>query len=1164
MSVDSTLSTVIGRPAHDATTMTIRKAAAPTMTAPRCLLRFTPLPQADHGRTAAPPGRSEPLCLIELDGDHVLAVAVERALLLREDADVLPVLHLRQHEAPVEFLRPDVRRPEHALTVDRGREVVDLPRLLEEPGAGETVVAVRLHHVVDDVTEEEPGRPGLRREPVGLALPADRLEERVHRLVLLGLLEGDEEQGGVVVVDVGPTLTEELGVVALERAVPDLHAGDTLDLRLLPHLYGALVVGDALAVRRVVLLDRLGDRRVIALRRLRRDLEEVFVLFDARLHVAGRDGSGRVHRGLQVAGEDPDPVQILVLLLVVEDLPDPGRVGLGMLVPRGAVQRARDDRERDRRALVGGLGLERRDVGKPRRLSGLVDALLERLDVVEEQRVRPDDREVLLARPDDGVAGLVGAELRVDEVDLDVPPGELAVAVDVLAEGLHPVHGALEQARPGRVVHVGDHRDPDGVRRDPDVAVRRPLVLLRSCRRRHQPRSDGQRHGHECPQAPLHRSPLATYGPPAPRGRPGAGHSGRNRNTFQDALGPPMVSRDGEPGGGAGPGGGDRPPRRRPLRRRPGPDLRLAAAPRAALPRRDHPALGRLPVPRHRRDREGPGDLLLVGGLPAEPPRRRLDDRQRRSAPQRTAAGRVPPLHAQGRRPPRGHRARRRARARRRRGRYGTVRGRRGAGGAAAGDGHRPAARVRRRAVAPGEALVRGDDRRRRRPPLHERRRGRGVRRLLRTRRPAHGGAAGHTGRRRDVAVDASRGRRRPHPRPDPLGGPAPRGRRRRDHPDRHHRRAARADRAPRATPAAPGRARAAPGRRRGVHPMGHAHPQHAPHGHAGHRGRRNARGRGRRAAAHVPLGEPRRSRVRRAAPLRRRARAQPAHRVRVRHPLLPRRRPRPPRDPGHVRGAAAAAARPAAGAGLAARTHPERLRARVPLAARRIHCYDVDAMATIAELVRSRAGDEHPAILFEDDSWSYADYASACAERATLLAELRRPGPFHVGVLLDNVPEFAMWLGAAAVAGAVVVGVNPTRRGAELARDITHTECQLLVTENRHAPLLDGLDTGVADDRVLVTESDAYLGLVEARRGAPLPDVEVAESDLYLLLFTSGTSGAPKACLCSQGRLAGIGVTLSTMVGLGADDVCYIAMPMFHSNALMAGWAPALAGGSA
>jgi fatty-acyl-CoA synthase len=223
--------------------------------------------------------------------------------------------------------------------------------------------------------------------------------------------------------------------------------------------------------------------------------------------------------------------------------------------------------------------------------------------------------------------------------------------------------------------------------------------------------------------------------------------------------------------------------------------------------------------------------------------------------------------------------------------------------------------------------------------------------------------------------------------------------------------------------------------------------------------------------------------------------------------------------------------------------------------------------MPTIAELVRARAGDEHPALLFEDSSWSYAEYVSACAARAALLAELRRPGPFHVGVLLDNVPEFAMWLGAAAVTGAVVVGVNPTRRGAELARDITHTDCQLIVTEEGHAPLLEGIDAGLNDDRVLVVESSAYAEALDLHRGSPLPEVDVrdplAESDLFLLLFTSGTSGAPKACLCSHGRLARIGVTLSSMVGLGPDDVCYLAMPMFHSNALMAGWVGALAGGA-
>ncbi len=72
-----------------------------------------------------------------------------------------------------------------------------------------------------------------------------------------------------------------------------------------------------------------------------------------------------------------------------------------------------------------------------------------------------------------------------------------------------------------------------------------------------------------------------------------------------------------------------------------------------------------------------------------------------------------------------------------------------------------------------------------------------------------------------------------------------------------------------------------------------------------------------------------------------------------------------------------------------------------------------------------------------------------------------------------------------------------------------------------------------------------------------------VNQSSIYLLLFTSGTSGAPKACICSQGRLARIGEIVAKSYNLTPLDVCYLAMPMFHSNALMAGWAPALAGGS-
>src|SRR5947209_18824396 len=160
--------------------------------------------------------------------------------------------------------------------------------------------------------------------------------------------------------------------------------------------------------------------------------------------------------------------------------------------------------------------------------------------------------------------------------------------------------------------------------------------------------------------------------------------------------------------------------------------------------------------------------------------------------------------------------------------------------------------------------------------------------------------------------------------------------------------------------------------------------------------------------------------------------------------------------------------------------------------------------MPTIAELVRAHAEEEHPAVLFEDGSWSYREYAAACAARAALLAELRRPGPLHVGVLLDNVPEFPMWLGAAAVSGTVVVGINPTRRGAELARDITHTDCQVIVTDGAGRETVASLDLGpeLGDDRILVVGSDAYTDLLAAVRGAPLPEPGPSPEDMLLLIF--------------------------------------------------------------
>ena len=64
-------------------------------------------------------------------------------------------------------------------------------------------------------------------------------------------------------------------------------------------------------------------------------------------------------------------------------------------------------------------------------------------------------------------------------------------------------------------------------------------------------------------------------------------------------------------------------------------------------------------------------------------------------------------------------------------------------------------------------------------------------------------------------------------------------------------------------------------------------------------------------------------------------------------------------------------------------------------------------------------------------------------------------------------------------------------------------------------------------------------------------------------LLFTSGTTGMSKAVRCSQGRLARLAYANTAKYGHVREDVDYCCMPLFHGNALMALWAPALANGA-
>jgi fatty-acyl-CoA synthase len=226
--------------------------------------------------------------------------------------------------------------------------------------------------------------------------------------------------------------------------------------------------------------------------------------------------------------------------------------------------------------------------------------------------------------------------------------------------------------------------------------------------------------------------------------------------------------------------------------------------------------------------------------------------------------------------------------------------------------------------------------------------------------------------------------------------------------------------------------------------------------------------------------------------------------------------------------------------------------------------------VTTVSSMLAARAEDDRTGILDAVGRWTWREAVREGAARGALARSLFGDGTPHVGVLLPNGPEYLFWLNGAALAGAAIVGVNPTRRGEALAADIRATDCAVIVTDTEGARLLDGLSLGVDDQRILVTGTERYEAMVRqysgtAAAGALVAHAEDIEEDtLYLLIFTSGTTGVPKAVRCTQGRLAGIAEVAAPGYGYTADDICYCPMPLFHGNALMALWGPAVMVGAA
>lgn len=212
----------------------------------------------------------------------------------------------------------------------------------------------------------------------------------------------------------------------------------------------------------------------------------------------------------------------------------------------------------------------------------------------------------------------------------------------------------------------------------------------------------------------------------------------------------------------------------------------------------------------------------------------------------------------------------------------------------------------------------------------------------------------------------------------------------------------------------------------------------------------------------------------------------------------------------------------------------------------------DPQARNLAADLVRRAAEDPDRPALFHDDgrSWTFGELDGAANRFGNALRAAGAGPQTRIAMYFRNGPELAIAMFGAWKIGAVPVTVSGLYNGRELAGSL----------EKSHAALLLADDHDPAAVAAAVENGVTLLDAAEAGAGsdAELPLPSYADDDEAAILFTGGTTGAPKAVSVTFGGVQGALERLSRVskgrpgpYSLAADGVPpnLVALPLFHGG---------------
>jgi fatty-acyl-CoA synthase len=231
-------------------------------------------------------------------------------------------------------------------------------------------------------------------------------------------------------------------------------------------------------------------------------------------------------------------------------------------------------------------------------------------------------------------------------------------------------------------------------------------------------------------------------------------------------------------------------------------------------------------------------------------------------------------------------------------------------------------------------------------------------------------------------------------------------------------------------------------------------------------------------------------------------------------------------------------------------------------------------AFRTMGYVCRAQAEKipDRVALRFERETVTYGEFNRGVNRYANALARAGVGKGDAVNIMMENSPAMLMAQGACAKLGAIGALVNTHLAGEALAHVHRASKAKVALADRECArtllPILDrlaGIDV-YAEVPDIVAEGSRFRSLEEALDAAGdgepnIPDVHIG--DVFLYVYTSGTTGFPKPAIVRHARFTAGGHSLAILLDQTPADVAYAPTPLYHGYANFVGFAPAFHGGA-